>query len=71
MSPTKKDSYKVKKQEKWVLAKGASVESSVAAKEKYQWILGPAVPLALRAPQLREVYVFAKTALLKPFFLGS
>ena len=39
--------------------------------QKYPRILGPAVHLALRAPQPREAYIFAKSPFSKPPFLGS
>ena len=56
-------------QEKGVLAKGVSVESSVTAKEtKNTQGLAPAVDLALRAPQPREAYILQK-ALLNHLFL--
>ena len=48
---------------KGVLAKGVSVESSVTSKETKNTPrrLGPAVRLALRAPQPRKAYIFVKT----------
>ena len=56
------DYVDVRNQEKGVLAKGVSVESSVTAKEtkKHPRILAPAVHLALRASQPREAYIFQK-----------
>ena len=49
----------LRNQEKGVLAKGVSAESSVTPR-----ILGPAAHLALRAPQPREAHILAKTPLL-------
>ena len=53
----------IRNQEKGVLAKGVSAESSVTPKEtkKRPQILGPAAHLALRAPRPREAYIIKKT----------
>ena len=63
--------YKARNQEKGVLAKGVSAESSVTPKEtkKYPRILGPAEHLAFRAPQPRETNTFAKPPSKTPLFL--
>ena len=67
--PSLTESDWTRNQEKGVLAKGVSVESSVTAKEtKNTQVLAPAVHLALRAPQPREAYILQKP-LLKPLFL--
>ena len=58
----------LRNQEKGVSAKGVSVESSVTRKEeKHPRMLGPAVHLALRAPQPREAYILQNPLLKTPF----
>ena len=54
---------KIRNQEKGVLAKGVSVESSVTPEEtnKIPRLLAPAVHVAFRAPQPREAYHLAET----------
>ena len=54
------------------LAKGVSAESSVAPKKPTKpKDMGPAVHFALRAPQAREAYIFAKNPSKNPLFSGS
>ena len=54
----------IKNREKGVLVKGVAVESSVTAKEtKVPKDIGPSTTLALKTPQPREAYTFAKPPL--------
>ena len=62
----------LKAKKRGVLAKGVSGEPSVTPRrrKKYQGYWGPALHLAVRAPQPREARVLAETPLLKtPFSL--
>ena len=63
----------LRSQEKGILAKGVSAESTVTPKQTKhtQGYWAPAAHLALRAPQLKEVHMSATTPFQNPPFLGS